>query len=145
MGYILSNLIIKSPKQVRGLLRHFVTNLFFYCEELLAPRSTPQLENHPLSAVRECLFNIFVATFHIWRPSPPSATWGGAMPWWQGTHVTWISLIIQLNYLRDKRVVLWVCVCYSNGLKAVTKGIILPLHRSNPGVPARRRIYFRLH
>jgi hypothetical protein len=49
---------------------------------LLAPRPTPKLEDHPLSAVRDCLFSIFAATLHIWRPSPPSATWGRAMPWW---------------------------------------------------------------
>jgi len=36
---------------------------------LLAPRSTPKLEDHPLSAVRDCLFNIFTATLLIWRPS----------------------------------------------------------------------------
>jgi hypothetical protein len=29
---------------------------------LLAPRPTPKLEDHPLSAVRDCLFNIFAAT-----------------------------------------------------------------------------------
>jgi hypothetical protein len=34
----------------------------FYGEELLAPRPTPKLEDHPLSAVRDCLFNIFAAT-----------------------------------------------------------------------------------
>jgi hypothetical protein len=33
-------------------------------EELLAPRPTPKLEDHPLSAVRDCLFNIFAATLH---------------------------------------------------------------------------------
>jgi len=37
----------------------------FYGEELLAPRPTTKLEDHPLSAVRDCLFNIFVATLHI--------------------------------------------------------------------------------
>jgi hypothetical protein len=52
----------------------FGTSLFFYCEELLAPRPTPKLEVHPLPADRDCLFNIFAATLHIWRPSPPSAT-----------------------------------------------------------------------
>jgi hypothetical protein len=36
--------------------------LIFYGEELLAPRPTPQLEDHPLSAVRDCLFNIFSAS-----------------------------------------------------------------------------------
>ena len=39
--------------------------IFFHGEKLLAPRPTPKLESHPLSAVRDCLFNIFAATFHI--------------------------------------------------------------------------------
>jgi hypothetical protein len=42
--------------------------LSFYGEELLAPRLTPNLEDQPLSAVRDCLLNIFAATLHIWRP-----------------------------------------------------------------------------
>ena len=37
----------------------------FYGEELLALRPIPKLEDHPLSAVRDCLFNIFAATLHI--------------------------------------------------------------------------------
>jgi len=36
----------------------------FYSEELFAPRPTPKLEDHPLSVVRDCLFNTFVATLH---------------------------------------------------------------------------------
>jgi len=32
---------------------------------LLAPHPTPKLEDHPLSAVRGCLFNLFTATLHI--------------------------------------------------------------------------------
>jgi len=36
----------------------------FYGEKLLAPRPNPKLEGHPLSAVRDCLFNIFTATLH---------------------------------------------------------------------------------
>jgi hypothetical protein len=32
--------------------------------ELLAPRPTPKLEDHPLSDARSCLFNIFAATLH---------------------------------------------------------------------------------
>jgi hypothetical protein len=30
--------------------------IIFYVEELLAPRPTPKLEDHPLLAVRNCLF-----------------------------------------------------------------------------------------
>ena len=37
----------------------------FYGEVLLAPRPTPKLEDHPSSAVRDCLFNLFTATVHI--------------------------------------------------------------------------------
>jgi hypothetical protein len=40
----------------------FRNKLIFYGEELLAPRSTPKLEDHPLSSVRDCLFNIFAVT-----------------------------------------------------------------------------------
>jgi len=32
---------------------------------VLAPRPNPKLEDHPLSAVRDCLFNIFAGTLHI--------------------------------------------------------------------------------
>jgi hypothetical protein len=59
------------------VLLHIVTlrnKLIFYGEELSAPRPTPKLEGHPLSAVRDFLFNIFVAILHIWKPSPICAT-----------------------------------------------------------------------
>jgi len=36
-----------------------------YGEELLAPRPTRKLEDHPVSAVRDCLFSIFAATLSI--------------------------------------------------------------------------------
>ena len=49
----------------------------FYREGLLAPRPTPKLDDHPSSAVRDCLFNLFAATLHI-------AKWWRTMPWWQG-------------------------------------------------------------
>jgi hypothetical protein len=35
----------------------------FNGEELLAPRPTPKLEDHPLSAVCDCWFNIFATAF----------------------------------------------------------------------------------
>ena len=37
----------------------------FYGEQLLAPLPTPKLEDHNLSAVRDCLFNLFAATLLI--------------------------------------------------------------------------------
>jgi hypothetical protein len=40
------------------LLVIFRNKLIFYGEELLAPRPTRKLEDHPLSAVRDCLFKM---------------------------------------------------------------------------------------
>jgi hypothetical protein len=37
------------------LLMNFRNKLIFYGEELLAPHPTPKLEDHPLSAVCDCL------------------------------------------------------------------------------------------
>jgi len=36
----------------------FRNKLTFYGEELLVPRPTPKLEDHPLSAVHDLLFNV---------------------------------------------------------------------------------------
>ena len=43
----------------------FSNTICFYGDGLLAPRPPPKLEDHPLSPVRDCLFNIFAATLHI--------------------------------------------------------------------------------
>jgi len=36
----------------------------FYGEKLSASRPTPRVQHHPLSAGRDCLFNISTATLH---------------------------------------------------------------------------------
>jgi hypothetical protein len=77
----------------------FYNKLIFYSEELLVPRPTPKLEDHPLPAVRDYLFSIFAATLHIWRPSP-SPTWAHPMPWWQGTNLTWQDEYKKRNELK---------------------------------------------
>jgi hypothetical protein len=52
--------------QVQGSLEVFI--IFFYGEGSLTSRPTPKLEDHPLLSVRDCLFNIFAANLHSWRP-----------------------------------------------------------------------------
>ena len=42
--------------------------MIFYGDWLQAHQPTSNLEDHPLSAVRDCLFNIFAGTLQIWRP-----------------------------------------------------------------------------
>jgi hypothetical protein len=77
----------KKSVQVRGSLEVFVTSFFFYSEGLLTPRPTPKLEGHPLFSVHGCLFNIFAANLHIWRPFLHQQTRGCAMLWGQEPHV----------------------------------------------------------
>jgi hypothetical protein len=69
----------KESIQVRSVLKHFVTITNFYGEGLLDPRPTPNLEDHPLSAVHDCLFNIFAATLRTrttyFHPQHEDAPW----------------------------------------------------------------------
>ena len=57
--------VSKGSVQVRGNYERLVTWLSLYGEELLAGHPTTMLEDHPLSAVRDCLFGLFAATLHI--------------------------------------------------------------------------------
>jgi hypothetical protein len=90
--------IHKCPPPIPNLSSVWIlrNKIRFYGEELLAPRPTPKLEDHPLSAVRDCLINIFAATLHT-GGLPPSATWGRVMPWWQDPTSRGNSLTI-INY-----------------------------------------------
>jgi hypothetical protein len=54
--------ISPGPRLTLCLFRNMI---HFYGEELLAPRPTPSLEDHPLSAVRDYLFNISATTLLI--------------------------------------------------------------------------------
>ena len=51
--------------QRKHLILWVILNIVFYGEGLLAPRPAPKLGDHPSSAVRGCLFNLFTATLHI--------------------------------------------------------------------------------
>jgi hypothetical protein len=69
----------------------------FYGEELLAPRPTPSWRT------TLCRLSVTVQSIYSQLPSvleaiPPSATWGRAVPWWQGpTHHTNSSTWTPLN------------------------------------------------
>jgi hypothetical protein len=47
------------------------------------------LKGHSLSAVHDCLFNIFTAILHTCKPYPQTTTQGCTMLYWQGTHFDW--------------------------------------------------------
>jgi hypothetical protein len=66
----------------------------FYGEELMALRLTPKPKNHPLSAVRDCLFNIFTTILHTGGRSSIrnlKALW--QRPTYHGMILDWYVLI----------------------------------------------------
>jgi hypothetical protein len=70
-------------------MKSYPLNCWYASLELLTPYPTPILKDRTLSVVCDGLIGVFVATLYIWRPFPPSETWGCATPWWHGTHLTW--------------------------------------------------------
>jgi hypothetical protein len=60
LNIILSSTTDSSPRQ----LYPFRNKASFYGEEVLPPLPKHKLEGHTLSAVRDCLFNIFATTLH---------------------------------------------------------------------------------
>ena len=77
----------------------FFLTMFFHGEALLALCPTPKLEEHPSSAVRDCLFNIFAATLHIGgRSSIRNLRTRRAMV--TGTHLPRAQLFLQWEMLQ---------------------------------------------
>jgi hypothetical protein len=61
-------LLLRSYQRISPVPRHmypFRNKVSFYGEEVLAPPTNHKLEDHLLSAVRDCLFNTFTSTLHI--------------------------------------------------------------------------------
>jgi hypothetical protein len=57
----------KESVQVRGSFWKFVKKLLFKVKGL-DPHAQPPIWSRPSSFVRDCLFNIFAANLHSWRP-----------------------------------------------------------------------------
>ena len=80
----------------------------FHGEALLAPRPTPKLEDHPWSAVRYCLFNLFAAALHIGvRSSIRNLRTRNAVV--TGTHITWCEIYFSD---RNMKVSHWISSVY---------------------------------
>jgi hypothetical protein len=73
----------KQHDKVHYRVHKVLCNISYHGEGLLAPRLTPSWRTVPLAVVSDCFMNILAATLRNWRPSPPSATSGRAMSWWQ--------------------------------------------------------------
>ena len=75
----------------------FCNMIRFYSEKFFSPYPTPKLEYHPLSAVRDCVFNIFAATLHIGGHSFIRNLWM-CHAVVTGTHLSWLYCILWWIY-----------------------------------------------
>jgi hypothetical protein len=82
----------KNPSKSEAL-SEFSKHSYFLWGEAVSHMPNPQAGDHPLSAVRGCLFNVSAATLQSWWLFPPPATWGRTTLWWQGTHLIWAVTI----------------------------------------------------
>jgi hypothetical protein len=83
-----------------------------YGEGLSAPRPTPILKDHPLSAARDRLFNIFAATLHIGGRSSirnPKTRHAVVI----GTHLSWFRVVISLK-IAAHRMAAQLCLNYGH-------------------------------
>jgi len=72
----------------------------FYEREDLAPCPTSKSEDHPLSAVRYCSFNIFTTTLHIGGRSSNLRTRTAVVT---GTHFSWTVYVLKWEIFRTKQ------------------------------------------
>jgi len=75
--------------------------------QLLAPRPTLKLNDHPLSAVRSSLFNIFSQLSSISGAPSSTATWGRTTLWWQWPIYQWHYTGYDLPGTRIRKYDLW--------------------------------------
>jgi hypothetical protein len=103
LSYLLTYLLTHSLHGAKSSLRSwqlslwlFLNTIHFYGEKLLAPRQTPKLEDHPLSAVHDCLFYISAATLHIGGHSSIRnlRTCHAMMT---GTHLPWTAIDLEAS------------------------------------------------
>jgi len=80
----------------------FCNKASFYGVQLSAPCPTPKLQDHPLSAVHDCLFNTFTATLHTGGRSSirnlktcPNVVTGTLLSWF--LTVTTYNSLLQLR------------------------------------------------
>jgi hypothetical protein len=109
----------RSFQKIRPSPRPCVTlrnKVYFHCEELLAPR--PTLKDHPLLALRDCLFNIFAAASVPGSRLLHLQTWGRVMLWWQGRteHNQFCLILLNLISLMisDEEFKLWSSSLYNH-------------------------------
>jgi len=83
MGGLYPNLYYSACHMYVHSRQLWIYTIISILTQLLAPRPNPKLEDNTLTAPATA-YSIYSQLPSIFRAVPPSATWGRAMPCWQG-------------------------------------------------------------
>jgi hypothetical protein len=64
-----------------------------YCDKLLSPQ-IQKLEDHSLSVLRDCYFNLSMAIIHIWGPSLEGIPYGNKGLNWISSYQTVAGTVV---------------------------------------------------
>jgi hypothetical protein len=99
MLYPFTNSLIRATYLANLIILDLFTQIIFmevyklWISSLL-PRRNPNLDSHPMSAVRDSVFNIFsISGGHRLHPQPEDV-----VPWWQATHCICSCGVLLLDY-----------------------------------------------
>jgi hypothetical protein len=91
----------------------FCSMILFYGGDLLAPPSNPQGGEPPIFDFLQLLSSTLSATVPIWRPFPPSPTWGSA------THLTWCRVFRLWDHIPLSGTVLYILTLLQPCMKLI--------------------------
>jgi hypothetical protein len=74
--------VSKQSVQVRNPAQSLSTMVVYLRLRAISIFPKLKLKDYPVSAVCDCIINIFAANPHNWKSCPPFATWGRAMQQW---------------------------------------------------------------
>jgi hypothetical protein len=89
--------MLRSYQGISPGLRHFETfhnNKKCLRLGVVGPTLNPQAGGPPPVGCPRLLIRYIRSYSPYPQDFPPSATWGRAMPWWEGTHLTWVALLV---------------------------------------------------
>jgi len=99
--------------QVWGTSSYFITCYFLWWG-IVRTLHNPQAGGPPLFCQSATAYAIYSQLPSILEADPPSATWGRAMPWWQGpTYLGYIAYCDGFIITNDSKGLLSVCIINS--------------------------------
>jgi hypothetical protein len=99
-AFLFSPFVLHAPPilSIQGIrpgprLLVYFRNRLIYLLWVVSPTPNPQAGGSPLVGCQQLL----IQYIHSCPPNPEGVSSGRAMPWWQGTHLTWKTRHVQFK------------------------------------------------